>query len=430
MALDHEEMKRRRARKEKQRRAQLVRQRKMTLRLMAAGAVLLVCGAVILTVTWLAPRGEEPDNQVQATTQPVTLPEETVPETTEPTTVIHIAAAGDLTVTDRTVAAGEENGSYDYTAAFMDVLPLLAEADLTVLNFEGNLCGSPYGTATSSAPQAMLESLAAAGVDLLQMANSYSINNGLIGLADTLSSIRAAGLEPLGAYASTAEFRKSGGYTIREVNGVRIAFVAFTKGLDNMGLPAGSEDCVNLLYSDYDTSYSKVDTAGITSILRAAAKEAPDITIALLHWGSEYNDQISSTQKTILNLMLSEGVDVVLGTHPHYVQQMIFNEEKNTFVAYSLGDFFGDAQKAGSNYSVVLDLEITRDNNTGVTKITNFSYTPIFTQDRAEGLRVVRLEPAIAAYERGNIDNVSEEDYDDMIYALKRVEERINPNAK
>lgn len=426
MALDHEEMKRRRAQKEKQRRQQIVRQRKMMLRLGAALVVLLVCGGIIAAVTLLAP---DEGNQVQTTTPPATDPPETEPVPTEPTTVIHIAAAGDLTVTDRTVAAGEENGSYDYTDVFMDVLPLLAEADLTVLNFEGNLCGDPYGTATSSAPPAMLEALSAAGVDLLQMANSYSINNGLIGLSDTLSAIRAAGMEPLGAYASTAEFQKSGGYTIRNVNGVRVAFVAFTKGMDNMGLPVGSEDCVNLLYSDYDTSYSKVDTSGITAILRAAAKEQPDITIALLHWGSEYNDQISSTQKKILNLMLSEGVDVVLGTHSHYVQQMIYDQEANTFVAYSLGDFFGDAQKAGSNYSVVLDLEITKDNSTGATAITNFTYTPIFTQDREEGLRVVRLIPAIAAYERGNIDNVSEEDYDDMVYALKRVEQRINPDS-
>ena len=427
MALDHEKMKRRRAQKEKQRRQQIVRQRKMMLRLGAALVVLLVCGGIIAAVALLAP---DEGNQVQTTTPPATDPPETEPVPTEPTTVIHIAAAGDLTVTDRTVAAGEENGSYDYTDVFMDVLPLLAEADLTVLNFEGNLCGDPYGTATSSAPPAMLEALSAAGVDLLQMANSYSINNGLIGLSDTLSAIRTAGMEPLGAYASTAEFQKSGGYTIRNVNGVRVAFVAFTKGMDNMGLPVGSEDCVNLLYSDYDTSYSKVDTSGITSILRAAAKEQPDITIALLHWGSEYNDQISSTQKKILNLMLSEGVDVVLGTHSHYVQQMVYDQEANTFVAYSLGDFFGDAQKAGSNYSVVLDLEITKDNSTGATAITNFTYTPIFTQDREEGLRVVRLIPAIAAYERGNIDNVSEEDYDDMVYALKRVEQRINPDAE
>ena len=428
MALDHEEIKRRRARKEKQRREQLVRQRKLMLRLAAAAVVLLVCGGLIAVVAWLAPGGTE--DQVQ-TTPSTEAPEETVPAVTEPTTVIHIAAAGDLTVTDRTVAAGaDDNGGYDYTAAFMDVLPLLAEADLTVMNFEGNLCGSPYGTATSSAPQAMLEALSAAGVDLLQMANSYSINNGLIGLSDTLSSIRAAGMEPLGAYASSAEFKKSGGYTIREVNGVRIAFVAFTKGRGNLGLPAGSGDCVNLLYTDYDTSYSKVDTSGITSILRATAKEEPDITIAMLHWGSEYNDQISSTQKKILNLMLSEGVDVVLGTHSHYVQEMVFDADKNTFVAYSLGDFFGDAEKAGSNYSVVLDLEITRDNNTGVTKITDYTYTPIFTQDRAEGLRVVRLLPAIAAYERGNIDHVSEEDYDDLVYAVTRVEERIHPNAE
>ena len=79
-------------------------------------------------------------------------------------------------------------------------------------------------------------------------------------------------MEPLGTYASTEDFRKSGGYLIREVQGIRIAFVAFTKGMDGMGLPAGSEDCVNLLYEDYNSTYQTVDTEGITAILKATGE--------------------------------------------------------------------------------------------------------------------------------------------------------------
>ena len=59
----------------------------------------------------------------------------------------------------------------------------------------------------------------------------------------------------MGAWANNQEAKESGGYTIREVNGIRVAVVAFSKGMDSMALPAGSENCVNLLYEDYDTEY-------------------------------------------------------------------------------------------------------------------------------------------------------------------------------
>ena len=80
------------------------------------------------------------------------------------------------------------------------------------------------------------------------MANSCTINNGLIGLTSTLQTIRAAGLEPVGAFASESEFQQSKGYTITEAQGVKVASVAFTKGLGGRGLPAGNDNLVNILY--------------------------------------------------------------------------------------------------------------------------------------------------------------------------------------
>jgi poly-gamma-glutamate synthesis protein (capsule biosynthesis protein) len=153
----------------------------------------------------------------------------------------------------------------------------------------------------------------------------------MAGLATSLSAIRGAGLEPLGAYATNEEFRASKGYTIREVNGVKVAFVAFTKGMNGMALPAGNEHCVNVLYTDYATTYQDVDSEKILSILNAAKKESPDVIVALLHWGSEYNDTISKSQETILELLQDNGVAVILGTHSHYLQKMMFDAAEGTF---------------------------------------------------------------------------------------------------
>lgn len=357
--------------------------------------------------------------------QQTETPEDTTPVEVVPDTVIHFVAGGDLNVTDRSVAAGLSSGGYDYSSVFLDVMPVLSGADLTALNFEGNLCGEPYGSQYASAPNQLAQALRAAGVDVLQTANSKTITGGVLGMTTTLNAIRAAGLEPLGSYADTQEFEKTGGYLIREIQGVRVALVAFTKGMDGSGLPKGSEDCVNLLYTDYYSTYQKINEAGITKVLRAAQEHKPDVTIVMVHWGSEFNDQISNTQKKIVQLMQSEGADAIIGTHPHYVQQMTYDETTGQFVAYSLGDFFGDAEKAGTNYSVLLDLTITKDGKTGKTKITAFSYTPIYTAYEDTGVRILRIPEAMTAFEMGSLGRVTQETYDAMSAALSRIEKRI-----
>ena len=356
-------------------------------------------------------------------TQGESDPSPTVPGTPDKT-VIHLAAGGDLNITDDVVAAVGSDGSYQN--AFMDVLPLLSNADLSVLNFEGNFCGAPYGSDNRSAPASLANALASAGVDMLQLANSCSIRGGISGLISTIDTVKNAGIEPLGVYRDKAEATASKGFTLMEVSGVRIAFVAFTKGMDGMTLPAGKEGCVNVLYEDYDSTYQKVNVDGITRIMKNVKAAKADIVVAMVHWGSEFIDSISSTQNKICTLLQQNGADVIIGTHPHYVQKMTFDKEKGTFVAYSLGDFFGDATRAGSEYSIILDLEITKDNATGETKVTNYSYTPIFTvREEGKPLRVVRIDPTMKAYENNYIDHVSKETYDAMAYALKRIEARI-----
>ena len=432
MPLHDDEMNMRREKREAQRRKQQAEAKRLRITLILAAVVLVLCTAGIVVLT---SRSDSSQTTVAAETRPTQKPT----QATEPATraqksttpTIHIKAAGDLNVTNTVINDGVAVGGYNYTRAFMDVASTLSDADLTVLNLEGNICGEPYGSDTTSAPRELLEGLRNAGVDLIQMANSCTINNGLNGLTSTMQSIRAAGVEPVGAFASESEFQQSKGYTITEAQGVKVAFVAFTKGLGGRGLPAGNDNLVNILYEDYASTYDKIDRTRITSVLKAVEAEKPDITIALLHWGSEYNDDISDTQKSIVNLMKKQGVDVIIGTHPHTVQAIEYDELAGTLVAYSLGDFFGDASRGGTNYSIILDLEITKDSGTGTTKVTNYSYTPIYTVSEAESAdgyrRVVRIDKTVEAWEENYLDKVSQSAKESMVYALDRIEARINP---
>lgn len=429
MAAEKDERNMRRQNRAEARRAREKELQRQVPKLVAAGVALVLCSVL----AWWLQTGRNVRPQEEPTV-PTGLSQPAEGETQRPRpqaaeTVIHIAAAGDLNVTDRVVASGKIAGGYDYTSAILDVAPLLTNADLTLMNFEGNLYGDTYGTESAAAPRELMQNLADNGVDLLQTANSYAIHKGILGLSATLDAIRSAGMEPVGAWATNAEAEKARGYTIREVRGIKVAVVAFTKGMNNLALPAGSEKCVNLLYDDYATTYQDVAVSKIKKTLQEVAREQPDYTIALVHWGSEFNEEISASQKEIRDLLLDGGVDAILGTHSHLVQKVEYSKENDTLVAYSLGDFFGEGTTAGSNYSIVLDLEITRDNTTGQTRLTNYSYTPIYTLQPEEsgepGLRVVRLDQTVKAYEAGALDAVTEEAYERMTYARQRIDERV-----
>ena len=414
-------------RRNDERRRQQTRRRKSG-RLIALAVVAAVALLVVGVLLW---RGLSQPQQMQQPSDPPTLPvtpPTQPPQPTEPTTQIQLTFGGDVVVNDPSVVAGESNGRYDYNKIFTDLIPVLSAGDATGINFEGNIYGKPYGSATSSAPPELLEALANAGVDIVQLSNSCTVTNGILGLDATLQAVRQAGMTPVGAYSDKTKAEQEQGFTLCQIGGIRVAMVGFTKGFDGLSLPQNSQWCVNLLYTDYATTYQQVAEDAIQATLDRIAAQEPDLVVAMLHWGSTYNDIISASQKKIEELLLKNGVDAIIGTHSHYVPQVKFDPEAGTVVAYSLGDLFSGGQTNGSHYSILLQLEVTRDNISGETKITGCDYVPVYTltpERDGEQIRLVRLEAAIAQYESSHIHRVSAEAYQNMKNALQRIRSRV-----
>ena len=399
------------------------RKRQAALRLVC---VICLCIATLLVLCVVLLRSCDQTPNVSASQPSATqLPQATEPSAPkEGQSVITVVAGGDVNVTDQVVAAGMKDGRFDFSAMFMDIAPVFAGADVGIINLEGNLVGAPYGTESGSAPQELMEALERAGVDFVQVANSYALKNGILGLNTTIDRIRQAGMEPLGAFESQQAYEQSQGFTLKEINGIRVAFVAFTKGMGGLSLPSGSEDRVNLLYKDYATTYKQIDEAGIRATLQAVQAQQPDVTIALLHWGSEHKSIISENQKKIKNLLLEAGVDAIIGTHSHYVQKVEYDAQAGTVVAYSMGDLVGDATATDTNYSILLQLQITKDHATGETKITACSYESVYTLTPGrdgEAIRLVRLDPAMAMYENNHVNKVSAKAYESMKSAKSKI---------
>lgn len=352
-------------------------------------------------------------------------------------TTATLSAVGDIMVYDSQIEdAMQANGTYDFSHCFADVAQYLSASDLTVGNLEANFCGGDYsGYPDFNAPEALAANLAEIGFDILQTANTYSIQNGLAGLTSTIKYITDAGMNAVGTYYAESEKEDNAGVLIKEVNGIKFAFIAYTKGVNNMYLPTGSEYCVDVLYKDYYSNYSQIDTNAILESIDAARAAEADVIIAMVHWGSEYDLEPSSSQETIAELMFTNGVDVILGSHTHIVGGMqtrkvttIDGEEKEVFLAYSLGNFISNMTADYTQDSVILNLEFTKSSD-GNTTISKAEYIPVYIADNGEDAeeRYVLLDTyaEIDTYVGGAEDRVS----DSIFNALKAQIDALHANA-
>lgn len=372
-----------------------MRRKRMIQKRITLGVALLVL-VVLVVVIVRSCGGDTPETE--NADPPPTVPENNVQLPVEPepkTSTATLAAVGDIMVYDSQLEdARKDDGTYDFLPCFAPVGDLLAAADITVGNFEANFAGSPYsGKPDFRAPEDLAKTLGGLGFDILQTANTYSIQNGIeSGLTNTINVIRGAGMDTLGTYLS-AEDRDENQVVLKEANGIKVAFIAFTKGLNSLSVPEDKSYCVDLMYTDYNTNFRNVNRAALTSAVEKAKGLEPDVIVAMLHWGSEYVVQPSASQNEVAELLINAGVDVILGTHPHVVGPMeqrtvtVDGQEKNVFIAYSLGNFMA-AMGRDDPYleeSVILNLEFTKDQNAGTTTISAVNYVPVYQFDNGEG---------------------------------------------
>jgi poly-gamma-glutamate synthesis protein (capsule biosynthesis protein) len=287
--------------------------------------------------------------------------------------------------------SAETDGTYNFSNSFAAITAYTASADLTLADLELNFVPPPYEESSYRAPQSFAQTLRLSGIDLVQTANCAAIQTGMSGLASTIDALDSAGIEHVGTYRSEEELLRSNGVLIKNMNGLRIAFVSFSKGLGGLTLPQGKEFAADVLYEDYATDYSVLDKKTITQRLAAANNAAPDLIIALLHWGNEFDAEVTKKQEEIADLLIENNVRVILGTHPNNVGKIELRKlttedgvEKQGYVAYSLGNFFTANQKQHANESIIVNFEIKKNGLTGETTIENFTYTPIFINQDLE----------------------------------------------
>ena len=168
-------------------------------------------------------------------------------ETPEPDITINMVALGDIMCHSTNFKAAYKNGTYDFSGCFTDVQDYISNADLAISNLETTFARENRGYSgypTFNSPASLGENLFNIGLDVVSTANNHSLDKGYSGLTSTLDELDRIGLDHMGTYRSTEEQNE---ILIKDVKGIKFAFLAFTYGTNGIPVPSGKEYCINLI---------------------------------------------------------------------------------------------------------------------------------------------------------------------------------------
>ena len=255
---------------------------------------------------------------------------------TEQETSARIMAHGDLLYhipIYRT--ALKEDGSYDFHENFDYVKPWFKKADLVIGDFEGTISKDHYlaGYPLFNAPGEVMDAIKDAGYQVLDLAHNHILDSQLEGVISTADVIEKAGITPIGVYAHEA--RDKAPLVIKEVNGIKVAFLAYSYGFNGIEEYISKEDYNNYL-SDLNEDKMKAE-------IERAEKEA-DITVVMPQMGIEYQLEPTEEQKILYHKMIDWGADLIFGGHPHVVEpaETVEKDGDKKLIIYSMGNFISN----------------------------------------------------------------------------------------
>ena len=279
-------------------------------------------------------------------------------------------------------AARRADGHYDYSHCFSLVKERIAQADIAIGNFEVTLGGTPYrGYPQFSAPDEYLLAMKDAGFDILATANNHSLDRHRRGLERTLALIDSASLTAVGTYRDAAD-RAQRYPLIVEKNGLRIALLCGTYGTN--GIATTPPNIVNSLSRDELSA----------DICRARSMK-PDAIIAFVHWGNEYQRHPSAEQQSLAQWLISQGVDHVIGSHPHVVQPIEMKPHADYpthhAIVYSLGNYVSNMSIAHGDVGLCVELTIEKIGPS--TRLKEFGHHLVWTEradlSRTKDFRII-----------------------------------------
>lgn len=262
---------------------------------------------------------------------------------------------------------------YDFKPMLEHIKERVKDYDLAYYNQETILGGTELGLSTYplfNSPYEVGDAFIDAGFNLVSLATNHTIDKGEKGVLNSRNYWnQQADVLAAGSYSSFEERDK---VVIKEVNGIKYAFLSYTTYTNGLIVPTGKEYLVNV----YDEDLIKEEIARY--------RDKVDLLMVAMHWGTEYMTYPTNEQKEISEYLASLGVDLIIGCHPHVIEPIEYIDD--TLVIYSLGNFISSQIGVERLTGLMLSLNIKKEEYHGKTTISfeDIEGTLIYT-DRNNG---------------------------------------------
>lgn len=256
---------------------------------------------------------------------------------------------GDIMMHDAQLESARTPEGYDFCGYFDHIAGMAKAADFTVANMEFTVGVEPYsGYPCFSAPYEILEEAAENGIGIMLSANNHICDKGKRGLASTLAAYEKLKNEHsvfhTGVYKDSC--MQAANYPlVIEHRGIKVALLNFTYGTNGIQVP-------------YPYRVNSTDTLEIKEAILRAKADSADIIIALPHWGTEYRLKHDHAQERLAEWLVSNGADLVIGTHPHVPQDR--DTVGGRHVIYSLGNFISNMSLANTQAGLAAKIKIVK----------------------------------------------------------------------
>ena len=335
---------------------------------------------------------------------------------------VNMVSVGDIMCHGSNIqdAYDKETDSYDFSYVFTDIKQYIESADIAVGNLETTFAGKDAvysGYPNFNTPEVLAQNLKDIGFDVVSTANNHSLDKGYNGLVSTLDELDKVGISHTGTYRSEEE---QSTIVTKNVNGITFAFLSFTYGTNGIPVSAGKDYCINMIDKDL-----------ILDQITKAKELNPDVLCVCMHWGEEYHLKQNSTQEKLADFLFENGVDIILGNHPHVLEPMekraitlADGSTKDGFVIYSHGNFVSGQVADNTQNTIILQLKITKHVD-GKISIDNYDYVPIYVYHDYAGqninYKMIDVDKCISDYESGN-SNISESLYNTLVSVKKMID--------
>ena len=339
------------------------------------------------------------------------------------TSTARIAAVGDILCQMDMVEDGYSNGAYDFSSMFSNITKFVQNSDLAIGTLETNFIDGKYsGVGKYNSPIEFLTAVKQSGIDLVSLAHNHELDYGIDGLNTTINKVQEQNISIIGISNNKENENKDFTGIIKEINGIKIAFIGYTYGLSNENELTEEEKLIANIYSE---DLAKKDLE--------YAKENSNYIIAIMHWGDVNTSTISEYQNNITAFLVNNGVDMILGTHPAVVEPMkiIQNSEgKNILVAYSLGNYISTLNYDNADVELILNIQIAKTSDSDKAVLQKVDYTPIYVLDngtKAENrFELTDMKQLAKDYANGDTSKISRQTYDKLIVKLEKLQNIVN----